>query len=77
MTLGESCNNLRAQSRLNHLSRFLDNVTTDIMHYEEKKVCAQLIPPFHEIYGQYSLYTTVETFQNLLKSIPRPNRIIL
>ena len=30
---------------LNHLSRFLDNVTTDIMHYEEKKVCGYLIPP--------------------------------
>lgn len=29
---------------LNAFSRFLDNVTTDIMHYEEKKVCAHLIP---------------------------------
>lgn len=30
--------------RLIFLLRFLDNVTTDIMHYEEKKVCSYLMP---------------------------------
>jgi len=30
--------------RLICLLRFLDNVTTDIMHYEEKKVCSYLMP---------------------------------
>ena len=39
-------------SHLTCLLRFLDNVTTDIMHYEEKKVCAYLMLPCrHNLWG--------------------------
>jgi hypothetical protein len=41
--------------RLSHLTcllRFLDSVTTDIIHCEEKKVCAYLMPPRrHNLWG--------------------------
>lgn len=53
-------------------ARFLDNVTTDIIHYENEKVCRRSI----EITGCWSLlssYTTRVISQLSLRSILKPS----
>jgi len=43
--LSVSLTTVSAPQCLDRRLRFLDNVTTDIIHYEEKKVCAYVLAP--------------------------------
>lgn len=66
-------------SETNAICSFLDNVTTDIIHYETKKVAHFFFPVFHLVTDRFvpSWRTTGVTCQNSLLPIQRRNLITL
>ncbi|KAI0280990.1 P-loop containing nucleoside triphosphate hydrolase protein [Russula aff. rugulosa BPL654] len=64
-------------SCLDHLSRFLDNVTTDIMHYEEKKLVYYRgnLSKFVEIHPEAKSYYTLAA-TSIKLSFPSPGSLM-